>query len=401
MRRALAGLVIVGTLASGGSAAASATSVLPRLVVAVSKLSSQLQGISCTSPAACTAVGFAGGFSDSDPLVEFWNGSTWSIQPAASPSGEPSNQLLSVSCVSATECVAVGFSGSDTGGGSLNTLAEVWNGNSWLIESPLNPVGATDSQLLSVSCTSGTNCEAVGYSDEGADDNTLATLVEVWNGSTWSIQASPNVSGVAYTDLEGVSCVSPSDCTAVGGSDDSTTGEALPLAEVWNGSSWSIQPTVNPAGATSSGFSSISCTSAIACTAAGGTDTSTLVEAWNGRKWRIQSTPNPAGSSATFLEAVSCASAKKCTAAGTEDANDIVLTLIEFWNGSRWSIHSTSNRKLTSNWLLGVSCTSSNTSCHAVGFSGQGGDDASTLAEVPNPPRISWKIQPTPNPTSN
>jgi len=50
-------------------------------------------------------------------------------------------------------------------------------------------------------------------------------LAEHWNGSTWAIQATPNPAGAAVSMLSGISCVSSTTCTAVGSSDDGTLAE--------------------------------------------------------------------------------------------------------------------------------------------------------------------------------
>jgi hypothetical protein len=42
----------------------------------------------------------------------------------------------------------------------------------------------------------------------------------------------------------------------------------------------------------------------------------TLVEHWNGSKWSVQATPNPSSASSSQLEGISCTSATRCTAAG-------------------------------------------------------------------------------------
>jgi hypothetical protein len=41
-----------------------------------------------------------------------------------------------------------------------------------------------------------------------------------------------------------------------------------------------------------------------------------LAEAWNGTSWSVQPVPNPQGSTATFLNGVACSSAGVCTAVG-------------------------------------------------------------------------------------
>lgn len=79
-----------------------------------------------------------------------------------------------------------------------------------------------------MSCTSASACTAVGDYSNSA---TRVTLAERWNGTTWSIQHTPNPPQGGI--LNGVSCPSASACTAVGGSSNSTTG--VTLAEGWSG----------------------------------------------------------------------------------------------------------------------------------------------------------------------
>jgi hypothetical protein len=92
------------------------------------------------------------------------------------------------------------------------------------------------------------------------------TLIESWNGTSWSIVPNPTVMS-GY--LDGVSCVSATACI-VAGYDYGRSGVPRTLIESWNGASWSIMP--SPGGGT--GFSGrflngVSCISATACTAAG------------------------------------------------------------------------------------------------------------------------------------
>ena len=86
-------------------------------------------------------------------------------------------------------------------------------------------------------------------------------------GAGWSVVPSPNPQ-VPQGSLSGVSCTSASACTAVGDYTN-TTGTRVTLAERWNGTSWTIQSTPNPTGAKGSSLSGVSCTSASACTAVG------------------------------------------------------------------------------------------------------------------------------------
>ena len=70
-----------------------------------------------------------------------------------------------VSCTSATNCFAVGATGQPFG--PSYTLVERWNGTRWAIVRSAKPTGATSSALYGVSCISTRSCFAVGYSSEG------------------------------------------------------------------------------------------------------------------------------------------------------------------------------------------------------------------------------------------
>jgi len=69
---------------------------------------------------------------------------------------------------------------------------------------------------------------AVGRSD---NEGKQVTLGEQWNGTEWSTQTPPNPTGATYTWLEGVSCVSSSECVTVGTRDSS--GKAVTLGEIF------------------------------------------------------------------------------------------------------------------------------------------------------------------------
>jgi hypothetical protein len=68
-----------------------------------------------------------------------------------------------------------------------------------------------------VSCTSATSCTAVGQyqSSNVSNFGALQTLAEVWDGTTWSLRSTPNPSA-AHDLLLGVSCGASQMCTAVG-----------------------------------------------------------------------------------------------------------------------------------------------------------------------------------------
>ncbi|MGH3158056.1 MAG: hypothetical protein ACRDNF_15975 [Streptosporangiaceae bacterium] len=72
-------------------------------------LVSALDSVSCASALTCVAAGAYGSSSGAaGPLAERWNGATWLLQSTPSPSGARYSQLDGVSCSSATACTAVG-----------------------------------------------------------------------------------------------------------------------------------------------------------------------------------------------------------------------------------------------------------------------------------------------------
>jgi hypothetical protein len=79
-----------------------------------------------------------------------------------------------------------------------------------------------------VSCTSSTACITVGYFYSSSDK--YVPLAEKWNGTTWSAQEPPNPTGAEEGRLSGLSCTSSTECTAVGYFEDSSFAY-LPLAE--------------------------------------------------------------------------------------------------------------------------------------------------------------------------
>ena len=146
------------------------------------------------------------------PLVESWDGSSWSIQTVPRPNGDGS--LTGVSCATASACTAVG-SVVDLVDSTVPTLAVAWNGTNWSLQSIPGP--ASGGSLSGVSCTSSSDCTAVGFATTSGSGS-VAPLVDEWDGTTWTAQALPDPLGVTFPLLNAVSCAAAAVCTAVGGS---------------------------------------------------------------------------------------------------------------------------------------------------------------------------------------
>jgi hypothetical protein len=344
----------------------------------------ELFSVSCAA-SSCEAVGI---YQDSSgafvPLGEGWNGASWQAQPVPNPPLASTNLLFGVACPSSSDCTAAG---NGNGDGTAISLGERWNGTRWSLEAVPSPVGAADNQLNGIACPATDACAAVGivFPTRGA----ISAEALGWNGRTWRLQKTPVVPGA---NLNWVSCVSENDCVAVGASNAGT------LAELWNGENWTIQATPNPVGTTMAGFTGVSCMSASFCVAVGfsfdsaGNPVATLAERWNGKSWAIQATPNPAPGS--LFGSVSCTSASFCVAVGGGPGGPAGATLAERWNGSNWAIQPTPNPS-PGGFLAGVSCTSMVVCTAAGGLNVTSSSGPATLAERWNGTK--WTIQPTPS----
>jgi hypothetical protein len=287
-------------------------------------------------------------------------GATWVQTTTPTISGERASGFGGVSCGGPSRCIAVG-SYLDSASQS-HLLAESWNGTTWTTLSTSDPFGAAAAGLEAISCPSATTCIAVGsYIDSGG--NTLP-LADVWNGSTWTLWAASLPTGAVGGVLAGVKCRTATSCLAVGTSTNASNVTKA-LAESWDSTSWKVKPTPTPSGATESALDGIACPAQNSCIAVGeyrdaGNNSLSLAETWNGSAWSIQSTPNPIGSTLNELTGVSCSLPTQCEAVGTGFA--------EGWNGAAWTVQTIVTPHPHTGGppsLLGVSCRGA--LCAAVG----------------------------------
>ncbi len=329
-----------------------------------------LQGVSCTSSTACTAVGFFYNTSEKQvPLAEGWNGTSWTVQETPIPAGATRGWLFGVSCISSTACKAAGYV--ENSSAKLVPAIESWNGTSWTVQELTSPTGAKASYMRSISCASATSCIAVGYFYTSSEVQT--PFAESWNGTAWTLQEPPNPTGSKDSYLEGASCTSSTACIAAGDF-VSASGKRVPFAESWNGTAWTLQEPPNPTGSTETYVRGVSCTSSTACVAVGQFGTGSgevvlLAESWNGTAWSVQEPPRPTGKPDSYLYSVLCTSSTTCMAIGDYVSGSSGRTpLAESWNGTAWSLQEPPIPSGAKNsYAQGVSCTSS-TACTAIGF---------------------------------
>ncbi|MGO9874508.1 MAG: hypothetical protein ACLPVY_11970 [Acidimicrobiia bacterium] len=394
-------LVAVGLVAGGvvTSAALSGAAPTPTWSLSPSPspfrpLDLPMASVSCSSATSCFAVGTrsdVAGYpgvpyvAGESLAIEQWDGTRWSTDTSPDTGLGPGGaKLHAVSCVSATSCVAVGAQGSTD---NTATLSESWDGTSWSLDAIPNPIDAISSTLEGIACSSASSCFAVGHYSP-TDNNTLVeTLIEQWDGASWTVAASPNPTKAVGSTLNGVACATATNCFAVG-SHVEAANKGGTLVEHWDGTSWTIVPTPTPtvrpvaAPVVTPTLNAVSCTGPTSCFAVGYTASDALIEQWDGTTWSLLSSPVPhIHLGIAVLQGVSCTSATDCFAVGVAfdtslaKANSAVPNSItEHWNGTAWTILARPSAVPTNKAYFGeldnlysVSCTT--TSCFAVGDS--------------------------------
>ena len=402
--------VLLGGSLAIGMASAPAYAGQATAGPATSAVERSLGGVSCVGQSFCLGVGPDQDTEFATPAFsQVWNGKAW-LAPVAVPSA-PANALLSVSCVSSKNCLAVGGSlggGSQSdawngktwrqlpvldrsqgavlygvdcpaanrclavGGAASGFWAQLWNGTSWIKLTPAVPAGATlEISLNAVSCTGAAHCVVVGAYDTGKGEARIShALAESWNGSSWTLLPAPPA---GLTGLQAVSCPTATQCVVLG----TPVSQAAPGSAVLNGSTWTslTTPSASPT-PTNQFLSGISCASVSNCMAVGqvpgpfgpGAVAGPVAERWTGgSSWQLLSVPDPAGISFaaggdeqedSYLNAVSCTGAASCVAVGGDGDFLTVSSYASFavaWNGSTWKVLPAGQV----DGLLGVSCYSS------------------------------------------
>jgi hypothetical protein len=271
------------------------------------------------------------------------------------------------------------------------TLADHWNGKKWTRVKTPTPGGT--GLLNAVAATSASNAWAVGDIGPGPGIPSTATpLIEHWNGKNWTEAKFPEpADGGQFT---GVAAISARNVWVVGHTGEVSEGSGqATLIEHWNGRKWAIVRSPNATGSANS-LNDVAASSAHNAWAVGGTVSPagqyrSLVEHWNGTKWTIVSSPSPTGD--TNLEGVAVASASDAWAVGITrptSCDPQCGSAALRWNGKRWTVAPSVNPSANYlNVLFGVAIISAS-NVWAVGST----DYASTLIEHWNGKEWTWHL---------
>ncbi|MDX6481294.1 MAG: hypothetical protein QOG85_1804 [Gaiellaceae bacterium] len=284
------------------------------------------ESVSCTSSSSCVAVG---GDDIDNPLVLAGDPATWSAAQAQQfPLGSgfgSGGWLNSVACASSSSCVAVG---GDENGQPLELAGDP---SSWSLanvhEITLGHPFGIGGELLSVTCTSASSCVSVGYDGFGDPLIVQGDPATPWTAAQ-AQEFDLSLNGGTFgggAELLSIACTSTSNCVAAGIDNDNQ-----PLILSGNPGTWTANDLQEIAvyGArfgVESFPSSLSCTSNTSCI-----DISSYFSVGEG-SYVLQGDPatwdqaeavkmdglNPYA----FVEAGDCPSATYCVAVGWDDFN--------------------------------------------------------------------------------
>ncbi len=326
---------------------------------------------------------------------------TWKIVAGENP-GIVQNSLNAVAAISANDAWAVGYySASHNEGQGEKTLIEHWNGSSWSVVK--SPNAALDSSVLTgIAALASNNVWAVGYAASNSNKSNTSvsqTLIEHWNGFSWMIINSPDPG--PQSQLYAVAALAEENIWAVGSYGGNP---AQTLVEHWNGSSWTVVPSPNP-GRGDNFLDSVAALSANDIWAAGSSSNGrtvlgnqeTLVEHWNGKAWSVVQSPNP-GMEGNFFSGIAAIATNDVWAVGGSNASSQEPeTLIEHWDGIAWSVVKSPNPGIGGNVLNAVTAVSAD-NVWAAGYSPRSnfpGQESITLVEHWN--GSAWSAVKSPN----
>ena len=322
--------------------------------------------------------------------------STGAVAARAAGPARPANQtgifggVPKISCVSATDCLAVeGTSSLSEDGSAVPTRVARWNGKSWKSVAVALPKGTKSADLEAVSCKSATSCLVVGdYYKSASSSAPNYPLALVYNGTALKpTTAVPVPKGATDVTLADVSCATTRYCVAIAsappapGINESNSGPDI-LIETWNGAKWTLR-TIATSVKSEVQPSAVSCATAAFCVLAGelttlsGSDNFSFglyLGLWNGKTLTRMKAPAEGGAkSAAEPAGVSCAAPSNCAVTGivlgnvtsSSSAPD-VTAFTQVWNGKTWLAGKVALPKGSESIILGVSCYGAH-SCETVG----------------------------------
>lgn len=243
-------------------------------------------------------------------------------------------------------------------------------------------LGTSDNSLGAVAVATRRDVWAVGNflpdTRSSNQDATLATAAH-FDGSRWVHTPVPDA-GPNFNTLFGVAAT-PGKAWAVG---VAVNRSYFPhsLIEAWTGGAWHIARSPRLHSLRDILFSAAAVSPGDVWAVGERQDHAgtfrTLVEHWNGHRWSVVRSPNP-GATGNCLFGVAAAGPRDAWAVGQRSGRNADTPLVEHWNGRRWTVVTVPSASLTGALLQGVAVSGSQV--WAVGQSDDAADQARPLVE--------------------
>ncbi|HEY1331429.1 MAG TPA: hypothetical protein VGH10_08150 [Actinomycetota bacterium] len=303
-------------------------------------------GVSATSATDAWTVGIAmlsNAFQH--PLVEHWDGQQWKGMRVPEPAGRQS-WFQGVKALSPTNAWAVGVSSDPQfTNQDERTLIEHWDGTSWSIVPSPNPElgpGAAD-VLTAIDGLGPNDLWASGWTlDSGG--STIGMLFVHWDGTRWTAARSPTPPGGAQFAVA-IHEFAADDAWAVGNDQGGFGGKTI--AAHWDGHAWSDveTPGLNDGIAPQNfltGVSGLSGDDVWVSGYEGNVDQRNFMKPyllhWDGSSWTLMLAPNKGGEGSRLNATVALSSDDVWAVGQTQELNGSILTLTEQWDGTAWTI---------------------------------------------------------------
>jgi hypothetical protein len=336
-------LSITGALATAGLTIARSNEVAVsvcrdwKVVASPTVESGILYGVSAVSSTDVWAAGTVGGLA---PLIEHWEGATWTLVQQEGVG----NELKGIAAIDSSDVWAVGNQGAKP-----YTLIQHWNGSTWSVVPSPSP--GRDTYLYSVSAVSTNDVWAAG-SFTLPDGTSVQPLFLHWDGTSWTQARLPVLpfGGIMYS----IDALSSSDAWAVGYQATSHQFELVPLIEHWDGRRWRPVPAGPVEGDGDDILQAVTAITNDDVWAVGRQRTSlTLAQRWDGTAWTNVTIRNDGS-----LWGASAESTSDVWAVGSYlDDQAHAQASSEHWNGTAWAPLRTPHPNLQS-YLFSVDATS-------------------------------------------
>ena len=248
--------------------------------------------VSCVAVSSCVAIGSGTNVTTSagTQIIWTWNGTKWARTTVPDTDPTTDTTFSGLRCFSLISCVATGSIDNTSSTGTSTPLAAAWNGKAFTDLKATLPAGVGNPVFDGLSCVSRRSCVVVGSGNSGSTGIPSLAFAEVWNGKTWAVTKWSGSKGDTQTELISVSCTSAVRCIAVG--DHGTAKAGGPAALGWTGSKWTVLRVAGAGAGKTAIFGSVSCPVNGKCVTTGlmgkadGSTGEPIVGYWNGRAWK-------------------------------------------------------------------------------------------------------------------